>query len=79
MQLPSAGLFPVLWGRSVELLPLVVGYAGRKLGTLPLKGLAFVRRRWHVGDDSAGGKDRPLSRLPSEEVEHSEEDRKEQE
>jgi hypothetical protein len=29
---------------------------GRRLGTLPLKGLAFVRGRWHVGNDSAGGK-----------------------
>jgi hypothetical protein len=29
---------------------------GRQLGTLPLKGLAFVRRRWHGANDSAGGK-----------------------
>jgi hypothetical protein len=46
MQLPSAGLFPVLWGRSVE-LPLVVGYVGWQLGTLPLEGLALGRGQWH--------------------------------
>jgi hypothetical protein len=40
--------FPALLGRGVE-LPLVVGYVGWQLVTLPLQGSPLVRGQWHSG------------------------------
>jgi hypothetical protein len=47
--------FPVLLGRSIK-FPLVVGDVAGQLVPLTLKGSAFIRRCWHVTNDSAGRK-----------------------